>query len=37
MAVLQTEICDRVTYQVPASLVSESPSIQELVGSGGGW
>ena len=33
MAALQTTICDRVTYQVPQSLVSETPSIQELVGS----
>lgn len=35
IAALQTTICDRVTHQVPASLVSETPSIQELVGMGG--
>ena len=35
MEALQTTICDRVTYQVPQSLVSETPSIQELVGMGG--
>eukprot|EP00897_Mesotaenium_endlicherianum_P004452 jgi/Mesen1/4034/ME000212S03050 len=31
MAALQTDICDRLNYQVPSALVTEPPSIRDLV------